>query len=102
MSTAQEEVKALKKDITQIKNMLADQLEETTSNGHSKTIFNKEDLQNVAYNAGKGLRHFFGEKQQQFLDGKEQCENVIKSRPLTSAAVMFAGGMVLSALLRRK
>lgn len=102
MATTQQEVKDMKQDIAQIKNMLADQLEETPANGESKTVFTKEELQRVANQAGKGVRAFFSDKQKQFGEAKVACEKTIKERPLTSAAVAFAGGMLLTTLLKRK
>jgi len=101
MTTTTQEVKILKKDIAQIKNMLADQLDETPSNGASKTLFTKEDLQRVANETGKGVRTFLADKQKKAGEAKAACESTIKSRPFTSAAVAFAGGMVLSALMKR-
>lgn len=102
MATTQQEVKELKQDIVQIKNMLADQLEETAANGESRTIFAKEELQRLANQAGKGVRTFFSDKQRQFGQAKAACEKTIKERPVTSAVVAFAGGMLLTTLLRRK
>lgn len=101
MSTTQE-VKALKKDIAQLKNMLADQLDEATPNGQSRSIFSKEELSHAAHNAGQNVRHFLENKQEQFAYGKEKCQSTIKARPLTSAAVLLAGGMLLGSILKRK
>lgn len=102
MATTQQEVKELKKDIEQIKNMLAGQMEETLSNGHSKAVFAKEELQHAANQAGKNVRTFFSAKQTQIGDAKTACESTIKERPFTSAAIAFAGGVLLATLLKRK
>lgn len=102
MSTAQQEVKALKQDIASIKNMLADQLEGTISNGESRTIFDKNELQRVAHQAGKATRAFIADKQEKISNAKGKCEETIKERPFTSTAVAFAGGVILTALLKRK
>lgn len=102
MSTTQQEVKVMKKDITQIKNMLADHMDGAPSNGQSKTVFNKEDLQQMAHQAGQGVRAFVSAKQQELGNAKEACENTIKERPFTSAAVAFAGGVLVTTLLKGK
>ncbi len=102
MATTQKEVKNMKQDIAQIKDMLADQLEEIPTNGKTKNIFNKEDLQSIANQAGKGVRAFFSDKQKQLEEVKTACKKTIKERPLTSAAVAFAGGMLITTLLRKK
>jgi ElaB/YqjD/DUF883 family membrane-anchored ribosome-binding protein len=102
MTTAQQEVKNLKKDISEIKNLLADQLEDVPVNGSSKIVPSKGELKRVAHQAGKGLRTFISEKQDQIGEAKTACESTIKKRPFTSAAVAFAGGVLLTTLLKRK
>lgn len=102
MATTAQEVKNLKKDLDQIKNMLADQLSDVTPNGKSETIFNREDLEDMANRAGKSVRVFMTDKREKLSDASDQAETVIKERPFVSAAAMFAGGMLLASLLRRR
>lgn len=102
MATTAEEVKNLKKDIGQIKNMLADQLNGSAQNGKSDTIFNRDDIEDMANRAGKSVREFMTDKREKFTDATDQAEAVIKDRPFASAAAMFAGGMLFAALLRRR
>tara|TARA_B100001564_G_C20649203_1_gene675980 strand:- start:1624 stop:1929 length:306 start_codon:yes stop_codon:yes gene_type:complete len=101
MST-QQEVKNMKADIAQIKTMLADQLEDMPANGNNKVMVVRDELQRVANQAGKDVRAFFSTKGKQLGDTKVACETAIKDRPLTSAAVAFASGMLLTILLKRK
>lgn len=102
MATTQQEVKAMKQEIADLKNLLADHVEETAANGASKTIMAKDELQQLAHHAGKGVRNFMSQKHQQLDEAKVSCQKTIKERPLTSAAIAFAGGAVLAALLSKK
>lgn len=102
MATTAQEVKTLKKEITELKNMLADQLSDTPANGISQTIFSKEELQDMANKAGKSVRDFVSDKREKFTDATEQAETTIKDRPFISAAAIFASGVVLATLLARR
>ncbi len=102
MSTAAQEVKQLKKEISSLKNMLADQIEDSAPNGLSKSLFSREDIAEMANNAGKSARQFFETKQEQALRGKEYTENLIQDRPFVSAATAFAAGVLLTSLFRNK
>lgn len=102
MATTAQEVKNLKKDITQIKNMLADQLAEIPPNGESRTMFNSDDLQDMANRAGKTVREFVSDKREQINEATDQAETKIKERPFMTAAAMFASGVVLASLIARR
>lgn len=102
MATTAQEVKNLKKDITQIKNMLADQLAEIPPNGESRTMFNRDDLQDMANRAGKTVREFVSDKREQINEATDQAETKIKERPFMTAAAMFASGVVLASLIARR
>ncbi|MGB1540156.1 MAG: hypothetical protein ACPG80_04290 [Rickettsiales bacterium] len=102
MATTQQEIKTLKKDITQLKDMLADHMEGSPGNGSSRTHFTREEVQKLANQAGESIRGFIGTKRQQFSDATVRTEEAIKERPFVSTAAAFAGGMLLATLLRRK
>lgn len=102
MATTAEEVKNLKKDITQIKNMLADQLADIPSNGLSQTVFNRDELQDMANRAGKSVREFVSDKREQINEASDKAETAIKERPFMTAAAMFASGVVLASLFARR
>ena len=102
MTTQSQEIKALKQELAALKNEFADQLEGTLSNGHSKTIFTREDIAELAHNAGRRTKRYLARKRKQMNEAKDACETTIQEHPFTSLAVGVAGGALLAALLRRK
>ena len=101
MTTAQE-VKAMKKEIADMKKVIANYAEGAVPNSDSRSFITRAEIQDLANKAGKSVRGFVSEKRTQVEDVTKQTQKTIKSRPLTSAAAALAGGMVLGALLRRK
>lgn len=102
MTATQKEIKSLKDDIDQIKTLLVDQIEETPSNGQSKTMLTREEIAGLANKAGQSVRSFVGQKSEQFHQARDVCESKIKERPFLSTAAAFAGGALLVALMKRK
>ena len=102
MATTQQELKILKNDIAEIKNILADHANRSASNGVSKMVMQKQNLEQLAQDAGERVRDFVQQEQEQFDQVKAQAETAIKDRPFTTAAVAFASGALLGTLLRRK
>jgi len=99
--TAQQEIKELKSEISRLKNLMADHAEGAAANGLSRVIFSKDEICDMASNAGREVRNFFGEKQQQLTSATESCKETIKERPFTSTAIAFASGVLLASLFRR-
>ena len=103
MATAQTEIKALKKDMTQIKDILVDHFDGKSSNGTSKTkYFDVEDVKEKARVVGAQAREYVSVKQDQVLAARDVTEKTIKERPFTTAAIAFTGGALVAALLSRK
>lgn len=102
MTATQKEIKSLKDDIDQIKTLLVDQIEETPSNGQSKTMLTREEIAGLANKAGQSVRSFVGQKSEQLNQARDVCEGKIKERPFLSTAAAFAGGALLVALMKRK
>ena len=98
--SAQQEIKDLKQEVARLKNLMADHAENAASNGMSKMIFTKDEICELANNAGKEVREYLGSKQEQLTNARENCKETIKERPFTSAAIAFAGGAVIGMLLR--
>lgn len=101
MSTAQQEIQQLRKDIEALQNTLADQLHDTVSNGKSKTKMMQEDIERAARHAGVQARTFIDNNKERAIDVRDRTQAEIIKRPLTSAAIAFAGGMLLNRLLSR-
>ncbi|MET0156120.1 MAG: hypothetical protein ABW189_08475 [Rickettsiales bacterium] len=99
--TAQQEIRELKEEIDRLKNLLVDHAEKTASNGMSKMIFTKDEICDMARNAGSEVRNYFGEKQRQISDATASCKETIRERPFTSTAIAFATGALLASLFRR-
>ncbi len=103
MATAQQEIKSLKEDMAQIKDILVDHAEGTAANGASKSrSVNMDQVKEKARLFGAQAREFLNGKQEQFVTARDATEKTIKSRPFTSAAVAFTGGALIAALLSRK
>jgi len=103
MATAQQEIKGLKKDIADLKDILASQVEDVTPNGNS--VDNRFDMQAVkarARLAGVKARKFVQDTQDQAKVARDAAEKTIKARPFTTTAAAFASGALVAALLKRK
>ncbi len=101
MSTAQQEIKQLRRDIEALQNTLADQLEETVANGKSRTKLAQEEIERAARNAGVQARTFINNNKERAIDARDRTQAEIIKRPLTSAAIAFAGGVLLSRLFSK-
>ncbi len=103
MATAQQEIKDLKQDIADLKDVIASQVEDTVPNGSSTDRrFDMETVRERARLAGKKARKFFVEKQDQAKVARDAAEKTIKARPFTTTAAAFAGGALVAALIKRK
>lgn len=102
MTTTQQDVKALKEDIAYLKELLSD-AEGTINDGVNRSIrATKREMRSLAKNVGKSTRAFIGDKQEQLLNTKTAAEDSIRERPFAATAAAFAGGVLLTMLLRRK
>lgn len=101
MATAQQEIKTLKKDLAQIKEMLA-----ASANGHAPNgIGDKFDIDAIkerAREAGVKAREYLSDKQDQAKVARDKTEKAIQRHPFASTAAAFAGGAIVAALLSRK
>ena len=98
---AQQEIKALKKDINAIKELLVETVEEKTpanGNGGAPSL-NMEHLQELAYDAGRNARQFYASKRKQAMEIADEGKEAVQAHPFKSAAIAFAGGALLSALI---
>lgn len=103
MATAQQEIKALKQDMAQIKDILVDHVDGKSSNGSSKSkFFDVEDVKAKARYAGEQAREYLSAKQEQVIAARDVTEKTIKERPFMSTAIAFTGGALVAALLSRK
>mgnify|MGYP000064402427 CR=1 FL=1 len=100
MATNTQEIKALKKEINELKDAMTDKVENTASEIQSN--FNKDNIIEMATNAGQTAREFMTTKQEQLGEVKANTESMIQKRPFASAAAAFAAGVVLTSLLNRK
>lgn len=100
MTTAQE-LKSMKQEIAEMKSLI-EGTESKSSNGNGHHMLTRAEIHEIANKAGKSVRGFLSDKRDQFDAAKTRTEKTIKARPLTSAAVALAGGLVLGALLRRR
>lgn len=102
MATTAQDVKALKQEIAALKDQLAEQIE-TQEVLQSKGSFpHYQDLQQLASQAGQSVRTYLTDKQEQIGHAKEHCEKTIQRRPFTSTALAFAGGVLLTSLLKKR
>jgi len=101
MATTQQDVKMLKDEIAKLKSVVAEQAKQAQSNGVDQAQQTKESMRTAAKEAGRTARAFISDAQTQAVDAKDACEGTIKKHPFKSAAVAFAGGALLGALLRR-
>ncbi|MFC3051460.1 hypothetical protein [Kordiimonas pumila] len=103
MTTAQQEIKSLKKDLAQIKDILADHAENVVSNGASKSkFFDVDEVKDQARRAGVAARKYLHDKQDQVIVARDKAEATIQKRPFTTTVAAFAGGALIAALLSRK
>ena len=102
MTTTQQEVKVLKKEVAELKDTLSEQAEQKYYNIAAKATDVKDEVSRIAHIAGQNISHFIGNKQEQLIDAKDRTERTIKNRPFTSAAIAFGAGVLLTALIKKK
>lgn len=103
MATAQQDIKALKADIADLKEVIASQVEDVAPDGKSSdSRFDMDAVKERARVAGMKARKFFEETQGQAKDARVKAEKTIKARPFATTAVAFAGGALVAALITRK
>ncbi|TNE64345.1 MAG: hypothetical protein EP335_07730 [Alphaproteobacteria bacterium] len=103
MATAQQEIKALKKDLADLKDILAERVQEELPNGTAKNgMPSMDDIKARARHAGVKARKYLRQKQVQARDARDATEKAIQERPFTATAAAFAGGAIVAALLARR
>ena len=60
----------------------------------------RKQLHSIARETGEKVQEFLTARKDQVQEVREVAEKKIKERPLTSAAVAFAAGMVVARLLK--
>ncbi|NVJ97896.1 MAG: hypothetical protein HWE25_07075 [Alphaproteobacteria bacterium] len=101
MATAQQEIKALKEDLADLKKAVADQAEEAVEDAETSR-FDVQEMKARARLAGIKARKFFEDKQGQMKVARDKTEKTIKERPFASTAAAFAGGALVATLISRK
>ncbi len=102
MATAtQKELKALKDDISEIKEFIADKAEDAASRNNVHHMFDTKDLKVMARKTGRDVRHFLRDRHAQAQEAADNVESTIKENPFKSAAAAFAAGAVVTALMRK-
>jgi len=102
MATTQQEVKQMKKEIKELKSLLEDQSESLIEEGKARATAKGAELKLVAQEAGKSVREFLDDSKGSLTTARDNTEARIKERPFASAAIAFAGGVLLTSLLSRK
>lgn len=100
MATNTQQIKELKNEIAELKGVMKNKLGDSLDSTHS--TFSKDNIIEMANNAGQTAREFLHTKQEQIGEVKANTETMIKKRPFTSAAAAFAAGVVLTSLFSRK
>ncbi|WP_262690200.1 hypothetical protein [Kordiimonas aestuarii] len=102
MATAQQEIKNLKKDMKQIKDMLTAQARDVAPNGADTSRIDVDAIKDRAREAGEKAREYLRNKQDQAVVARDKAEQTIKDRPFTTTAAAFASGAIVAALLSRR
>ena len=89
------EVRELKDQISELEKMVKSQAKKA---GNGSTMVYLEDLAN---RTGHNVKEFVHDKSDQLHHLRDDAATRIAKRPLTSAAIAFGAGAVLTALLRR-
>lgn len=97
MSTQQQELTQLKKDMDKLKAEM-----ETEVQDRINDALNKKTITDMANDAGKNLNRFFTKQKNNAINAKESCEESVKAHPFYSVLGAFAGGAILAALLTRR
>lgn len=104
MSNSNQELNSLKKDVEKIQTILTRHVEDTangTAGGYAD-VLHMPELKAMAKNAGVTVKEFVESRKDGLVHARDKAEETIHARPFTSAAVAFAAGAAITALLRRK
>lgn len=66
------------------------------------SMFNSEEINQLANSLGKYLKSFLSNKQVKLEEVKSHCETSIRDKPLTSAITAFAAGVVIGLLIKKR
>ncbi|WP_417320057.1 DUF883 family protein [Emcibacter sp.] len=102
MTAVEKELKTLKKDFAELKEILAEQAKDKASNGHGRFHVTRDELQAMASRAGENVRDFITDKKERYEDVRDKCETTVKAHPFATTAAAFTGGLLIATLLRRK
>lgn len=103
MATAQQQIRDLKNEVKELSALIEKQAREVSreaGNGHFHIT--REELRDMAENAGASARKFVSEKRKQANNAALQYEDTVGAHPWKSTAIALAGGVLLGVLLRRR
>ena len=100
MTTAQD-VKKLEKKVKNIQEDIAQSVEEA-ANGNGYHLPTKEEIQQMAREAGGQVKEFVSGQQDKVREATRSYKGTVMKHPFKSTAIAFAAGAVVTALLKRK
>jgi ElaB/YqjD/DUF883 family membrane-anchored ribosome-binding protein len=103
MATAQQQIRDLKDEVKELSALVEKQaraVSKEAGNGHIHLT--REDIREMAENAGVRTRRFFKDTRKQAQDAAGRYEDTVSAHPWKSTAIALTGGLLLGALLRRR
>lgn len=103
MATANQDLRELKQEMQHLADLVKGTVTHTAGNGDSNLIgFDAKDIKRMARKVGRTTRSFLNDKSKQAVELRDTCEESIVSNPFKAVALAVTGGLLLSALLRRR
>lgn len=103
MATAQQQIRDLKAEVQELSALVEKQaraVSKEVGNGHFHIT--REELRDMAEQAGTNARKFIKTKRKQAEDAAHRYEDTVSAHPWKATAIALAGGALLGALLRRR
>lgn len=102
MSTAQQQIRELKNEVKELSAHIEQQAKKLMKEGNGHFHVTRDELRDLAANAGATARKFYKDTRRQASDAAHRYEDTVSAHPWKSTAIALAGGILLGALLRRR
>jgi ElaB/YqjD/DUF883 family membrane-anchored ribosome-binding protein len=101
MSSTQQEIKAIRKNVDALQHKMAEKIDAKASD-KINSILDPENMSRLAQDAGKSLSRYFRTKKKQAIHAKESCEKTVKKHPFAAATAAFSTGLLIAFLFKKK
>lgn len=104
MTTLENEMNALKEQMSKITNKLEKEVKKGLNGDKAGSLMDesKEKLSEMAEDLGSKLQYYFRENKKKLNEAKDNYEKAVGDHPFTTTLTAFAAGAIVAAIFCRK